>query len=146
MKIKWSCYRYASESFRCSVDGRALILDDPSHFGYMVITGRAKEAEDEIKRIVRRSWHEPRLVTIGFRSADNPNRFFFTRSLSASADSLSEKLDAYREWKSYLEKRGGIVETYRVAEGSVAPGGNGQPTIKTVTERADLTRPITVAL
>ena len=147
MKIKMSCYRYAPESFRCSVDGKPFFPQDPSHFGCLLFAGRGKEAEDEIKRIVRAQRRAPRLVTIGFRSAENPRRYFFTRSLSAREDSLEERLDAFREWKKYILSRDGVVETYSVEEGDFVPGkANTASTACWHTEKVDLTKPLTVVL
>lgn len=147
MKIKWSVYKWAPETFRCSVDGRAFALEDPSHWGMLAVSGRVRELEDEIKRLVRASYKKTRLVTIGFRTKENPRRVCFTHQLLAREDTLSSRLYVYREWKRYCAENGCVLTTpVAVTEGDFVPEKSEKNTVRYVRETVDLHRPITIVV
>ena len=138
--VKW-----APETFGCSVYGKRLVLNDPSHFGCLLIAGKRKELEDEIKRIYRKGLKKTNFVTIGFRSADDPRRYFFTSQLQARADDLPGRLRVFKEWKRHCLESGCVLTTIEVTEGELVPGKtNGGGLTRTISERVDLKKPLTI--
>ncbi|MBR4607217.1 MAG: hypothetical protein IKO41_13465 [Lachnospiraceae bacterium] len=145
MKIRWSLYKWAPETFRVSVDGKVLRLEDPSRFGCLAISGKRKELEDEIKRIVRKAWRKPRLLTIAFRGASNPDRYFYTTQLTARADDFDDRLRVFKEWKRYCLEKGCVLTTpISVTEGEFVPGAPCKGSVKFVEETVDVKKPLTV--
>lgn len=141
IRIHYSCNQYASETFRCSVNGKRLELKDPSWLGYLVICGKGKEARDEIKRIVRRNRKQRRRVTFGFFGKGN-NRFFYTRELGAYDDDLADKLRIYKLWKEYCLSRDCDLATTIITEGSITPDGRSKAKQRESSDIVDLSRPI----
>ena len=141
IKIRYSCNKYAPESFCCSVNGRRFIVDDPSRFGYLVICGKGKEVRDEIKREVRKRRRQRRRVTFGFFSKGN-NRYFYTRDLGAYDDDLADKLRIYKLWKEYCLSRNCDLATHIITEGRITPDGKSISKERESTDIVDLSRPV----
>lgn len=141
IQIRYSCNEYASESFRCSVNGKQFVTDNPSHFGYLVICGKGKEARDEIKREIRKRRKQRRRVTFGFYGKGN-SRFYYTRELGAYDDDLQDKLRIYKLWKEYCLSRDCDLATTIITEGSVTPDGRSKAKQRESSGIVDLSRPI----
>lgn len=143
-KFSWSGYRYAPESFYFSLNGKAICLphDTRTSLAYLIIAGKEKEAEDELKRILRKDEKKPQIVgnCIIFFKEDS-NEFYYTKDLQYQTGDLQEALRCYKEWKHYILDRNCMLETgYTVEEGDFKPFGNNIPKRKAIISKVDLTR------
>ena len=149
INITYSGYKYAPESFTFYVNGKVYA---PRHsqaahnLAMLIIQGKEKEARDEIKRDIRRSYKEPEYITIGFFEEGNTGRYFFTRQLRARRDDLKQKLYIYKEWKHYIESKNCILNTYEVKAGEFIPGKPAATHTQVIEEKADLKRPVIIKL
>ena len=141
--IKYSMYRFAPETFKCSVNGQSLAIEDPSTLGMMFVSGNTKGVDDEIKRIVRKIRTQRRRVTFGFYGKGN-NKYFYTRELGAYDDDLQDKLRIYKEWKRYCLSRDCDLATHTVTSGEFTLNGMKNTKEKESTEIVDITRPIKI--
>ena len=141
IQIRYRVNEYAPETFGCSVNGKRFMIEDPSYYGRLVISGKGKEARDEIKREVRKRRKQRRRVTFGFYGKGN-NRFFYTRELGAYDDDLDDKLRIYKLWKQFCESKNCDLATTIITEGSVTPNGKGKVTQRESSDIVDLSRPI----
>lgn len=142
--IQYRVYKYAPESFRCSVNGKCLDMDSQmaSRLGQMVVCGRKKEAEDEIKRIVRKNRNQRRRVTFGFFKANGSRDYMFTRELGAYDDDLQDKLRIYKRWKEYCLSRDCDLATHFVTSGKITPDGATKGEVRESSDIVDITRPV----
>lgn len=90
----------------------------------LCILGKRKEAEDELKRLLRKEEKEiHNYVTYGFYGK-NSNNFYFSRQFKAHDNNINEKLSVYREFKKYIEERDGYLQPFIITTGYVTPKGN----------------------
>lgn len=146
MKITYRVYRYAPEQSVFFVDGKlyAPMYSQLAHdLGYLVITGKGKEAEDMIKRDIRKKAKENRRCTIGFFEKGT-KRYFYTSQLSADDNDLKDKLRVYKEWKRFVESKNCIMATHEISEGSFVPGSKSKAETRFTEDLADLTRPVKI--
>lgn len=141
IRIAYSVNQYTPENFHCSINGKPFYVDDPSRLGYLVITGKSKEARDEIKREVRKRRNQRRRVTFGFFGKGN-NHYFYTRELGAWDDDLQDKLRIYKLWKQYCIDRDCDLATTIITEGSITPDGKSKAKVKESSDIVDLGRPV----
>lgn len=149
IKLSYNGYKYAPESFNFFVNGKlyaAAYTQEAAKLGYLIITGKEKEARDEIKRAIRKGYKKPEYITIGYYQEGSATRYFFTRQLYARRDNLQEKLRIYKEYKHFIEARNGIVNTYEVKSGQFVPGKAAAAQTQIIEEKADLNRPIIIHL
>ena len=111
--------------------------------GCLVIAGKVKDAEDMIKRDIRRKTKESRRCTIGFFEKGS-RRYFYTSQLMASDDDLIDKLRVYKEWKRYIESKNCVMAIHEISEGSFIPGQKSGAEKRTTEDVADLTRPVKI--
>lgn len=148
MKITYRVHRYAPEQSVFFVDGKlyAPIYSQLAHdLGYLVITGKVKEAENMIKRDIRKKAKESRRCTIGFFEKGT-KRYFFTSQLSADDNDLQDKLRVYKEWKRFVESKNCVMGIHKISEGSFIPGQKSGAIKRTTEDVADLTRPVKIYL
>lgn len=148
MDIKYRVYRYAPEQSVFWVDGKvyAPMYSQKAHdLGYLVITGKAKEAMDEIKRDIRKEYKKDRVCTFGF-FGKGTNRYFYTSQLRANESELMEKLRIYKEWKRYIESRGGMMSSHEISEGSFTPGCKAKANTRVLEDIVDFDRPVKIYL
>lgn len=148
MNITYRVHKYAPEQSIFWVNGKefAPMYSQLAHdLGYLVACGKAKEAEDRIKREYRKGLRERRKCTIGFFE-QGTNRFFYTSQLSAYDDDLQEKLRVYKEWKRYVESRDCRMSTNEITEGEFVPGQKSKTKTKVTEDIADLSRPVKIYL
>ena len=146
MKITYRIYKYAPEQSVFFVDGKiyAPMYSQLAHdLGYLVITGKAKEAEDMIKRDIRKKAKENRRCTIGFFEKGT-KRYFYTSQLSADDNDLQDKLRVYKEWKRFIESKNCIMATHEISEGSFIPGQKTSSERHLTEDIADLSRPVKI--
>lgn len=146
--IKYAVNRYAPEQSTFLVNGKiyAPRYSQLAHdLGCLIIEGKKKEAEDIIKRDIRKQLREKRTCTIGFFEKDN-NRIFYTTQLRATEDDLNEKLRIFKEWKRYCESKNCILATHEISEGSFIPGKKSKVQSHYSEDVVDLRRPVKVYL
>ena len=140
----WHGYRYASESFYFSYCGKPLYLPfkKRSEIGYLVICGKKKEAEDELKRYVRKQQKASRIAgkCIAF-FRENSNEFYFTKDLMYTPGNLQEALYCYKEWKHYIAKKDGMLDVgYELTQGEFSPLGENVAVKQKICRKVDLNR------
>jgi hypothetical protein len=148
MKITFRVYRYAPEQSIFWVNGRvyAPMYSQLAHdLGCLVVEGRVKEAEDMIKRDIRKKNKESRRCTIGFFEKDT-KRYFYTSQLVASDNDLQDKLRVYKEWKHFVESKNCVMGTHEISEGSFIPEQKSSAQKRMTEDIADLSRPIKIYL
>ena len=146
MKITYRVHRYAPEQSVFFVNGKvyAPMYSQLSHdLGCLVIAGRVKEAEDMIKRDIRKKNKEVRRCTIGFFEKGT-KRYFFTSQLGAYDDDLMDKLRVYKEWKRFIESKNCIMGTHEISEGEFIPGTRTGSKRHRTEDIADLKRPVKI--
>ena len=149
LKISYSGYKYAPESFSFCVNGKlyaAAHTPEAAALANLIIQGKEKEARDKIKKALRADYKKPEYITIGFYQEGSASRYFFTRQLYARRDDISDKLRIYKEYKQYIESRSGIVNTYEIKSGQFIPGKAAAPAATVIEEKADISRPIIIHL
>lgn len=149
LKLSYSGYKYAPESFTIFVNNRVYAQrgsQEAHNIAMLLIAGKEKEARDEIKRNIRKSYKKPQYITIGFFQEGSRSRYFFTRQLYARRDNLPEKLRIYKEYKRFIESNNCIVNTYEVKAGDFIPGQPAKPKTTIIKEKADIKRPIIIHL
>lgn len=148
MKITFRIHRYAPEQSVFFVDGKvyAPMYSQLAHdLGCLVIEGRVKDAEDMIKRDIRKKAKESRRCTIGFFEKGT-KRYFYTSQLMARDDDLLDKLRIYKEWKRFIESKNCVMGIHEISEGSFIPGRKSGVEKRTTEDIADLSRPIKIYL
>ena len=124
--FKYGGYRYAPEQWGFSYNGKQINLDTDTKttLAMLVISGKRKEAEDELKRLLRKEEKQINdFVTFGF-FGKNSNKYYFTSQLSAHRNNLAEKLRIYKEWKRYIiEDKNGKLQPFVVTSGYFTPYG-----------------------
>ena len=138
--------KYAPEQWRFYYNGKYIPLDHETrnHLALLCISGRIKEAEDDLKRLLRA---EEKLdndyVTFGF-FGDGGNEYYYTLQLIAQKTDLDEKLRIYKPWKNYIRKQcKGYLLPFKVTTGFITPFGEEEKT-KNRGVLIDLKRPISI--
>lgn len=127
MNIKISCYKYAPETARATVNGHPVNITN-SMIPQLIATGHREDAVKEIKRIYRKQTAaENKYIYAFFR--ENSNQFYYIAVLSfgASAD-IKTRLLCYKELKHYLQAN---PQTITTESGYITPTGATKPTAKT---------------
>lgn len=106
-------WRTAPESYEFFFNGKLLDLDSDisSDLGYLCICGKAKEAEDKLKQMLRKEEKQNLIkqYCIAFFAKDS-NQFFFVRQLAFDLDNIQEKLDSYKRMKRYIIEQGCVLK------------------------------------
>jgi hypothetical protein len=100
-RISYSFYKYAPETFVCSLNGKHIELTPREKDEITITCFDPKQTEDKIKRVIRKRRTQRRRVTFGFYKVNDNKQYMFTRELSAFDDDLQGKLRIYKEWKRY---------------------------------------------
>lgn len=137
-------WRTATEQWRFFLNGKYIHLDmeTQSSLACMCLAGKEKEAEDELKRILRKDEKKPRVVgkCICFFKKDS-DEFYYTQQLRYNPNDIQDALRCYKEWKRYIKDKDCILETgYELSEGEFNPFGENKTKSKTVTSVVDITR------
>lgn len=137
-------WKTAPEQYRFFINGKLINLasDIRNKLGYMVICGKSKEAEDELKRLLRKEEKKNNdFVTIGFFYKENNKRYVYTMDLIAKRNDKKEMLSIYKRFKDYCKKQNCKVSTHTVTSGFITPYGTEQTTIKNTEELVDVNKP-----
>ena len=137
-------WRTAPEQWRFYLNGKYIPLDNNtrSKLACMCLSGKVKEAEDELKRILRKEKKQPRILgkCICFFKKDS-NEFYYTQQLRYDPNNIKDALRCYKEWKKYIQEKGCILETgYELSEGEFNPFGENKAEHRIVTSVVDLKR------
>lgn len=103
-------WRTAPESYRFYLNGKRIDLSSATELdlGYKVICGKVKEAEDELKRIIRKERKKENLVTFGFMEKDSNIHYLYPCAswLLCEQYNIAKKIEAYKTIKSDWIKKG----------------------------------------
>lgn len=124
-------WRTAPEQWNFYLNGKRIRLDHQTrnNLACMCLSGKVKEAEDELKRLFRKEERKPDdYITFGFYGKDSIE-FYYTRQLQAHRTDLAEKLRIYKEWKRYIkEDCNGRLQPFTVTTGYITPDGASKAT------------------
>ena len=143
-------WRTALEQWNFFYNGKRIDLDTDTrnNLACLCISGKIKEAEDMLKRMLRKEEKQDRVQKhcIAFFEVDS-DRFYYTQDLAYDKNDLQDALRCYKEWKQYILSKGCELKTeFKTISGYITPDGysNG----KDITEHhlIDLTRCHTVKL
>lgn len=134
MKRKHECFTYnygfrtAPEQWNFFCNKKRINLDSEirNKLACLCLAGKTKEAEDELKRLLRREEKEMecKYVTFAFFEKDSKN-FFYTQDLMAKPNDLMDKLRIYKAWKEYIFKKNkGCLQPFTVKTGYISPYRN----------------------
>lgn len=137
-------WRTAPEQWRFYLNGKYIPLDSNTNnrLACMCLSGNVREAEDELKRILRAEEKKPRIIgkCICFFKKGS-DEFYYTQQLRYNPDDLQDALRCYKEWKKYIQSKNCVLETgYVVTEGEFSPYGKSEIKKSVVTSVVDLTR------
>lgn len=147
IKITYRVPQYSPEQSVFWVNGEifAPMYSQLAHdLGYLVICGKAKEAEDKIVREVRKSRLERTKVTFGFFKANGSKEFMFTRQLVAYDDDLEDKLRIYKLWKEFCVSKNCDLATHEITSGDFTLKGMKNTVTEESHDIVDITRPIKI--
>ena len=135
-RIKYSCYRYAPETTRVTVNGESLDVSGTS-IPTMICCGNKDKAIEEIKRLFRKEKKkETRYVYAFFEKGGK--KFHYISALNFhESDGINEKLYCYKELKHYLMNNPLIIN---VESGHITPYGTTKPQTKTQKIELDFTK------
>lgn len=100
-----------------------------SDLAYLCVQGKKKEAEDELKRILRKQEKQKiKFVTYGFNLEDNPKEYVWSPSpwMAARIDNIQDRLRVYKRMKHdfFVKNEGYYIEHNVIVEqGSFNPFG-----------------------
>lgn len=98
-------WRTAPEQWNFYHNEKLIKLDNDTRnsLACLCISGKVSEAENELKRIIRkRQTKNNKYATIGFYDVERKTEYYFTKQLLARKDNLQDMVRIYKEWKSYI--------------------------------------------
>jgi hypothetical protein len=98
-------WRTAPEQWSFYHNGKLIELDSDirNSLACLCLSGKTREAENELKRIIRKQQKTSnKYVTIGFYGVEHTKEYYFTKQLLARKDNLSDMLRIYKDWKEYI--------------------------------------------
>lgn len=117
--------KLAPEQWSFYLNNKAIRLDNNtrSTLARLCIAGKVKEAEDVLKRLLRKEEKKVNdYICIGF-FVKNSRRYYFSQDLKCHRNDLQSKLYAYKEWKRYIQKRNNTLQAATVTSGYITPDG-----------------------
>lgn len=133
-------WRTAPEQWNFYHNEKLIKLDNDirNSLACLCISGKVTEAENELKRIIRKSQTKSsKFATIGFYDTERKTEYYFTKQLLARKDNLQDMLRVYKEWKSYILNMGCQLPAY--TEGKL-DGNYNTIEKQTVYNNVDITR------
>lgn len=120
-------WKTAPESYKFYLNGKIINLDfnTCNRLGYMCCCGKVKEAENELKRFLRKEEKRSAICgkCIAFYELDG-NKYFYSRDCVYKSGNLAEALRMYKEWKRYIQERDNkIAAPVRITTGFITPYG-----------------------
>lgn len=98
-------WKTAPEQWNFYHNGKLIELDHDirNNLACLCLAGKVTEAENELKRIIRkRQTENNKYATIGFYGAEHNKEYYFTKQLLARKNNLHDMLQVYKDWKNYL--------------------------------------------
>ena len=96
-------WRTAPEQWNFFYNGKRIDLDTDTrnNLACLCISGKIKEAEDMLKRMLRKEEKQDRVQKhcIAFFEVDS-DRFYYTQDLAYDKNDLHDALRCYKEWKN----------------------------------------------
>ncbi len=134
MKRKHECFTYnygwrtAPEQWSFYLNQKRINLNPEirNTLACLCLSGKIKEAEDELKRLLRKEEKEMecKYITFAFFEKDSKN-FFYTQDLKAKPNDIMDRLRIYKTWKEYIFKENkGYLQPFTVKTGYFSPYGN----------------------
>ena len=119
-------WKTALEQWSFYYNGKYIPLDSDTRnrLACMCLSGKVKEAEDELKRLLRKEEKQKHdYITFGFYGKDS-TEFYYTKQLLAHRSDFAEKLRIYKEWKRHIiEDCRGRLQPFTVTTGYITPYG-----------------------
>lgn len=136
MIIKYSCYKYAPETARATVNGQPVNIAG-TMIPQMIATGHKSEAEKALKKAYRKQNAAENKYIYAF-FWENSKQFYYISNLyfKASAD-LKTRLYNYKELKHHLQNH---PQTITTEAGYITPTGRTAPEVKTEQVKIDFSR------
>lgn len=148
--FSWYGYKYSPSSVRFFLNGKSLRLPEEikNRCAYLAVCGKYKEAEDELKRFVRKKRRtQTAKKTIAFFEEGSDTKFYYTKELLYNPGDLQEELMCYKKWKKYIQDRNCILDVgYEITEGEINLFGENKSNRKLSGVKIDLTRFTTVKI
>ncbi len=148
--FSWYGYKYSPSSVRFFLNGKPLRLPEEikNRCAYLAVCGKYKEAEDELKRFVRKKRRtQTAKKTIAFFEECSDTKFYYTKELLYNPGDLQEELMCYKKWKKYIQDRNCILDVgYEITEGEINLFGENKSNRKLSGVKIDLTRFTTVKI
>lgn len=148
--FSWYGYKYSPSSVRFFLNGKPLRLPEEikNRCAYLAVCGKYKEAEDELKRFVRKKRRtQTAKKTIAFFEEGSDTKFYYTKELLYNPGDLQEELMCYKKWKKYIQDRNCILDVgYEITEGEINLFGENKSNRKLSGVKIDLTRFTTVKI
>lgn len=137
-------WKTAPEQWRFYLNKKEIHLDynTRTNLANMCLTGRIKDAEDELKRMLRKEEKNPLIVgkCICFFKKDS-DEFYYTQQLLYNPQNIHEALKAYKEWKRYIKEKDCVLETeYTITEGEFSPFRKNNTKTRIIENKVDLTK------
>ncbi len=135
-------WKTAPESYKFYLNGKIINLDfnKRNQLGYMCVCGKLKDAEDELKRLLRKEEKSSALCgrCVAFYQLGG-DRYVHQQDFLYNPNNRSEALAMYKKWKHYIQERDNkLPEPVRITKGYVTPYG--------MTKGEDVTEEFTVDL
>ena len=119
-------WKTAHEQWSFYYNGKRICLEHETRnkLACMCLSGKVKEAEDELKRLLRKEEKQKHdYITFGFYGKDSME-FYYTKQLLAHRNDFAEKLRIYKEWKRHIiEDCNGRLQPFTVTTGCITPYG-----------------------
>lgn len=137
-------WKTAPESYKFYLNGEIINLDYDIRIklGYMCACGKFKEAEKELKRLLRKE--EKRSGICGKCVAFyvlNGRKYFYSESFLYNPYNRDEAILMYKEWKHYIQAHGNkIAEPVRTTSAFLTPYGVEKAEDRTEEYTVDLSR------
>lgn len=143
-------WRTAPEQWRFYWNGKPLQLENDvrSTVACLILSGKKKEAEDILKRLLRKQEKDTGYaLTYGFYGEDTQEVFYAPFLNCRHNASLSERLVIYKRWKEFIRYKGCFLEHYQVVSGHMQDSGKmSEGKREQVMVKIDLKRPCRIRL
>lgn len=114
---------YDASQYTFYLNNKVINLDYnmQSDLAYLCVQGKTKEAEDKLKRMLRKQEKQRiKFVTYGFNFEDNPKAYVWSPSpwMSARIDNIQDRLRVYKRMKHdfFIENEGYYIEHNVIVE------------------------------
>lgn len=134
--IKYSCYKYAPETARATVNGQPVNIAG-TMIPQMIATGQKSEAEKALKKAYRKQNAAENKYIYAFFAAGTTQFYYITALCFTAADDIKTRLRYYKLLKNHLQKH---PQTITTESGYFTPNGATEPETKTEQIKIDFSR------